>query len=149
VKVEQCEMPERNPPPEEIIDILKRVKKIAIVGLSPKKNRDSNSVARYLMEQGYDIIPVNPGQKQILGQTCYKNLKEIPFAVDMANLFLNPKRVAQVVDQAIEKEIPVIWMQLGVVHNQAAQKARAAGLKVVMNKCVKIEHHAMVARVSY
>ena len=141
--VEQCEMPEYNPPSDEIREILQQVKKIAIVGLSPKPQRDSNKVAKYLMEQGFEVIPVNPGQKEILSQKCYKSLKDIPFPVDMADLFLNPKRVSPVVDQAIEKEIPVIWMQLGVIHNEAAKRARQAGIKVVMNKCVKVEHQAL------
>ena len=88
--------------PEEIREILKECRKIAVVGLSPKESRDSNKVARYLMEQGYEIIPVNPGQKEILEKTCYRSLEDIPFNVDMADLFLNPTRVPQVVDQAIE-----------------------------------------------
>ncbi|MBW2023740.1 MAG: CoA-binding protein [Deltaproteobacteria bacterium] len=133
MNIGQCEMPEYNPPSEEILEILRKVKKIAIVGLSPKENRDSNKVARYLMKQGYEIIPVNPGQRQILGQTCYKSLSDIPFDVDMADLFLNPN-----------KGIPIIWMQLGVVHNEAARKAMEAGIQVIMNKCVKMEHQAMV-----
>ena len=142
--VEQCEIPQYNPPSEEIREILQKVKRIAIVGLSPKQERDSNKVAKYLMEQGFEVIPVNPGQREILGQKCYKSLRDIPFPVDMADLFLNPKRVSPVVDQAIEKGIPVIWMQLGVVHNEAAKRAREAGIKVIMNKCVKVEHQGLM-----
>jgi len=111
-----------------------------VVGLSPKEARDSNRVARYLMAQGYEVVPVNPGQKEILGRTCYRSLGDIPFAVDMANFFLNPSRVPPVVDQAIQKKVRVIWMQLGVVHNEAAQKAREAGIQVVMNQCIMQEH---------
>ena len=140
----QCELPDDNPPSDEIEDIIRKSKRIAIVGLSPKEERDSNKVAKYLMENGYEIIPVNPGQKEILGQKCYKTLKEIPFPVDVADLFLNPTRVPPVVDQAIEKAIGVIWMQLGVIHNEAAQKAREAGITVLMNKCIKQEHEKMV-----
>jgi len=143
--MEQCEMPEYNPPDEEIVEILKKARKIAVVGLSPKEERDSNKVARYLLDQGYEVIPVNPGQKEILGLKCYKSLEDIPFDVDMADLFINPKKVSPIVEQAIEKKIPVIWMQLGVVNNEAARKARQAGAKVVMNRCVKIEHQNMVA----
>ena len=146
MEMEQCEMPEYNPPSEEIVEILRNTKKIAIVGLSPKEERDSNKVARYLIEQGYEVIPVNPGQDQILGRKCYKSLEEIPFEVDMADLFVNPKRVPPIVDQAIAKKIPVIWMQLGIVNNEAAKKAREAGAKVVMNRCVKIEHQNMTAK---
>jgi len=137
--------PEANPPPGELKAILERSKKIAIVGLSPKEERDSNKVAKYLMEKGYEIVPVNPGQKEILGQTCYKTLEEIPYPVDVADLFLNPARVPAVLDQAINKGIGVIWMQLGVIHHEAAKKAREAGATVVMDKCMKQEHEKMTA----
>ena len=139
----QCELPDHNPPTEEIREILNQCKTIAIVGLSPKEQRDSNMVARYLKENGFKIVPVNPGQKEILGEKCYKNLLEIPFQPDMVNLFLNSKRVPEAVDQAIEIKTDVIWMQLGVVHNQAAAKARENGIQVIMNKCIKIEHERM------
>jgi hypothetical protein len=139
----KCELPDRNPPLDEVEGILKRSKKIAVVGLSPKTERDSNKVAKYLMENGYEIVPVNPGQKEILGQKCYKTLEEIPYPVDVADLFLNPTRVPAVVDQAIDKGIGVIWMQLGVIHNEAAQKAREAGVAVVMDKCIKQEHERL------
>jgi len=137
------ELPGDNPPLDEIKGILERSKKIAIVGLSPKEERDSNKVARYLMENGYEIVPVNPGQKEILGLKCFKTLEEIPHSVDVADLFLNPTRVPPVVDQAIKKRVGVIWMQLGVIHNEAAQKAREAGITVVMDKCMKQEHEKM------
>ncbi len=139
----QCELPDCNPPSDEIKDILMRCKKIAIVGLSPKEERDSHTVAKYLMEQGYEIVPVNPGQKEILGNKCYKSLKEIPFQVDLVDLFLNPTRVPPIVDQAIEIGVGVIWMQLGVIHNEAAQKAREAGITVIMDRCMKQEYEKM------
>ena len=123
-----------------IKEILKRSKKIAIVGLSPKEERDSHKVAKYLMEQGYDIIPVNPGQAEILGKICYRSLKEIPFQVDVADLFINPQRVPPIVDQAIERRIAVIWMQLGIVHEEAALRAREAGITAIMDRCIKQEH---------
>jgi predicted CoA-binding protein len=129
-----------NPSPDEIKSILERSKRIAIVGLSPKEERDSNKVAKYLMEKGYEIVPVNPGQKEILGQDCFKTLTDIPFKVDLVDLFLNPERVPPVVDQAIEIGAPVLWMQIGVIHNEAAQKAKEAGLTVVMDRCTMHEH---------
>ena len=129
-----------NPSSDEIKNILERSKRIAIVGLSPKEERDSNKVAKYLIERGYEIVPVNPGQKEILGQDCFKTLTDIPFQVDVADLFLNPQRVLPVVDQAIEIGAPVLWLQIGVIHNEAAQKARAAGLTVVMDRCIMREH---------
>ncbi|MCP4666758.1 MAG: CoA-binding protein [Deltaproteobacteria bacterium] len=129
-----------NPSPEQIAGILERTKKIAIIGISPKESRDSNRVARYLMEQGYEVVPVNPGQREILGKACFKTIQDIPFPVDMANLFLNPARVLPVVDQAVKKAVPVIWMQESVVHNEAAQRAREADIQVVMNLCIMKEH---------
>ncbi len=139
------ELPRDNPTLDEIKGILERSKKIAVVGLSPKEERDSNKVAKYLIKNGYEIVPVNPGQKEILGLKCYKTLEEIPYSVHVADLFLNPTRVPPVVDQAIKKRVGVIWMQLGVIHNEAAQKAREAGITVVMDKCMKQEHEKMGA----
>lgn len=135
-----CEMPDENPPSQEIRDMLVQCRTIAIAGISPKESRDSNRVARYLMENGYEVIPINPGQREILGKACYRSLADIPFKVDMVDLFLNPTRVPPVVDQAIDKGVRAIWMQLGVVHNAAAHKARAAGIQVVMNQCIMQEH---------
>ncbi|MEJ2587253.1 MAG: CoA-binding protein [Deltaproteobacteria bacterium] len=125
---------------EDLAAILKSCQRIAIVGLSPKEARDSNRVARYLLKQGYEIVPVNPGQKKILGRPCYPSLAAIPFQVNMANLFLNPSRVPPVVDQAIALGLQVLWMQLGVVHEAAARKARQAGIRVVMDRCIMEEH---------
>ena len=134
---------DNNPPSDQIKKILQNSKKIAIVGLSPKEDRDSNKVAKYLLEKGYDIIPVNPGQKEILGKTCFKTITDIPFPVDVVDLFLNPKRVPPIVDQAIEIGAPILWMQIGVIHDEAAQKAREAGLTVVMDICIKDEHEKL------
>ena len=134
---------DNNPPSDQIKKILQNSKKIAIVGISPKEDRDSNKVAKYLLEKGYDIIPVNPGQKEILGKTCFKTITDIPFPVDVVDLFLNPKRVPPIVDQAIEIGAPILWMQIGVIHDEAAQKAREAGLTVVMDICIKDEHEKL------
>ena len=135
-----CEIPDYTPPTKEIEKIVQNAKRIAVVGLSPKPHRDSNKVARYLLEQGYDVIPVNPGQKEILERTCYKTLEDIPFDIDVADLFLSPTRIPPVVDQCIRVGVKTIWMQLGIVHNEAASKAREAGLAVVMNRCIMLEH---------
>lgn len=132
--------PTENDPSDGIKNILQNSKKIAIVGLSSKEDRDSNKVAKYLIQKGYDIVPVNPGQKEIMGKACFKTLTDIPFQVDLVDLFLNPERVPPVVDKAIEIGAPVLWMQIGVIHNEAAQKAREAGLKVVMDRCMMHEH---------
>ena len=134
---------DNSPPSDEIKKILQTTQKIAVVGLSPKEERDSNKVAKYLLERGYDIVPVNPGQKEILGKTCYKNLTDIPFPVDVVDMFLNPKRVPPIVDQAIEIGAPILWMQIGVIHNEAAKKAKEAGMTVVMDRCIKDEHERL------
>jgi len=135
------------PSSDEINKILTGVKKIAVVGISPKEERDSHKVAKYLLDHGYDVVPVNPGQKEILGKTCFKTLKDIPFPVDVADLFLNPQRIPPIVEQAVEMGVKVIWMQLGVIHNEAALKAREAGAVVVMDKCIKQEHEKLVQSV--
>ena len=135
------------PSSDEINKILTGVKKIAVVGISPKEERDSHKVAKYLLDHGYDVVPVNPGQKEILGKTCFKTLKDIPFPVDVADLFLNPQRIPPIVEQAVEMGVKVIWMQLGVIHNEAALKAREAGVVVVMDKCIKQEHEKLVQSV--
>lgn len=142
----QCELPDCTPTTEEVREALLTCRKIAVVGLSPKEERDSHRVAQYLLAQGYDIIPVNPGQKEILGKPCYQSLRDIPFKIDMADLFLNPAKVPPVVDEAIEAGVSVIWMQLGIVHNEAAQKARKAGIRVIMNRCTKQEHEKLALR---
>jgi predicted CoA-binding protein len=140
----QCEMPDYTPPSGEIKRILQDSKRIAVVGLSPKTTRDSNKVAQYLLEQGYEVIPVNPGQEQILGMTCYKTLEDIPFTVDVADLFINPARIPPVVEQCIRIGVKTIWMQLGIVHNESASKAREAGIEVIMNRCIMREHQSFV-----
>ena len=140
----QCEIPEYNPPSQKIKAILEKYKTVAVVGLSPKQERDSHKVAKYLKENHYRIVPVNPGQREILGEKCYPNLKAIPFQIDVVDIFRKPDAIPPVVDDAIEIAAKVIWMQLGLAHNQAADKAREAGLEVVMSKCIKIEHMNML-----
>jgi len=136
----ECEFPASNASSAEIADILKSAKTIAVVGLSPKPDRPSYGVTSYMQAQGYTIIPVNPAHAEILGEKSYKSLLEVPQPVDIVNIFREPAAVPEIVDQAIAKKAKVIWMQEGIVHNAAAEKARAAGLKVVMNKCIYKEH---------
>jgi uncharacterized protein len=146
VRIPSCELPDYAAPlPAMVTEILRRARTIAVVGLSPKDTRDSHRVARYLMDQGYTIVPVNPGQNEILGRTCYRSLTEIPFPVDLVDVFMNPSRVEMVVDQSIEKGFPAIWLQLGVVHLEAARKAMNAGIQVVMDRCIMTDHMSMAA----
>ncbi len=120
--------------------ILENHKVIAMVGLSQKEDRPSNIVARYLMARGYTVIPVNPGQDEILGQRCYASLKEIPVKVDMVDVFRKSSDVPPFADDAIAIGAKSLWMQIGIINEDAAAKASAAGLDVVMDRCPKIEY---------
>lgn len=126
--------------PEEIKAILQNYKVVAVVGLSPKPERPSFQVAHYLKEHGYRIVPVNPGQKEILGETCYRSLTDIPFRVEVVDIFRNVEAIPAIVEEAIAVGAKVIWMQQGLAEPVSAQKAREAGLQVVMDRCMKIEH---------
>ena len=124
----------------KIKEILHTSKTIAVVGLSPKPNRPSNEVARYLLDVGYTIIPVNPGQNEILGEKCYASLSEIPQQVDIVDIFRRPEEVGPVVEQAVAIGAKVVWMQEGIVNEEAAAIARDAGLSVIMDRCLKVDH---------
>jgi predicted CoA-binding protein len=141
---EICEIPAYDITSNEIKDILTKVKTIAIVGLSPKEERDSNKVARYLQQEGYRIIPVNPNYDEILGLESYPSLSDVPEEIDVVDIFRRPSVVQEIVEPAIQKGAKVIWMQEGIVNNEAAEKAKNAGLKVVMNKCLMKEHIKMI-----
>ena len=120
--------------------ILTDYKRVAMVGLSDDWSRPSNFAAKYLLDHGFEVIPINPKYPEILGQKCYADLRDIPDPVDIVDLFQRVERIPPFVDQAIEIGAKVVWMQLGIIHEEAAQKARDAGLEVVMNRCMKIEY---------
>jgi predicted CoA-binding protein len=120
--------------------ILETYKRIAMVGLSSNPFRPSHFAAIYLLSEGYDVVPVNPREKEILGRPCYPSLAAVPGPVEVVDIFREPAAVPAIVDEAIAVAAKVIWMQLGVIHEEAAEKARAAGLEVVMDRCMKIEH---------
>jgi len=131
-------LPESDP----ITDLLKRSRTIAVVGLSNSPLRPSHGVSAYMQSHGYRIIPVNPKIRGSLGEKAYASLLEVPEKVDVVNIFRRPEFVEEAVDQAIRLKVPAIWMQEGVVHENAAQKARAAGILVVMDRCILKEHRA-------
>jgi uncharacterized protein len=120
--------------------ILLEYKRVAVVGLSADWSRPSYFAAKYLLDHGFDIIPVNPKYEEILGQKCYPDLKSIPEPVDIVDLFQKAERAPAFVDEAISIKAKLVWMQLGIINEEAAQKARDAGLEVVMDKCMKIEY---------
>lgn len=120
--------------------VLSEYKRIAVVGLSADWSRPSYFAAKYLLDHGFEIIPVNPKYKEILGQLCYPDLLSIPTPVDIVDLFQKAERVPPFVDDAIAIKAKLVWLQLGIVHEEAAQKARDAGLEVIMDRCIKIEY---------
>jgi len=139
----ECEFPTTNATNDEIADLLHHAKTIAVIGASLKPERPAHWISVYLKEQGYKVIPVNPGHAEVLGDKCYKSLSDIPEPVDIVDIFRETGAVPGIVDEAIAKKAKVIWMQQGIVHNAAAEKAKAAGLKVVQNKCIYQEHQQL------
>ncbi len=136
----ECEFPAENASSEEVKEMLDKYKKVAVVGLSSNPEKDSYRVAEYLMNNGFSVIPLNPKSDEILGEKVYRSLKEIPDSVEIVCLFRPSEQVPPFVEDAIDIKAKVVWMQLGIANNEAAEKARSAGLEVVMNKCIKIEH---------
>lgn len=136
----ECQMPESNPEDEQIKEILKKIQVVAVVGLSPKPDRASHQVAQYLQEHGYRIVPVRPKVDEVLGEKAFANLRDIPFPVEVVDIFRKVEAIPGIVDDAIAIGAKVVWMQQGLAENESARKAREAGLQVVMNKCMKIEH---------
>ena len=123
----------------DIEKILESCKTVAVVGLSPRPDRDSNGVAAYLQEKGYRIIPVNPSATEILGEKCYPDLRSIPDSVDLVDIFRRPEEAPAIVEDAIKVGARAVWMQKGVVSEEGASMARAAGLMVVMDECMECE----------
>ena len=139
-----CEIPSENPSPEEIRAILASARTIAVVGLSDKPDRDSHRVAAYLQHAGYRILPVNPAVSQVLGEKAVANLRDLAEPVDVVDIFRRAEAVPEIVEDAIAIGAKVIWMQDGIVHEAAAARARAAGLKVVTSRCMLRDHRAMM-----
>ena len=127
-----------------IEEILRESTTIAVVGLSPNPSRPSHSVAAYLQAQGYRIVPVNPMIDEALGERSYPDLEAVPFHVELIDVFRRSQEVPPVAEQAIKAGAAALWLQLGVVHHEAAARAAAHGLDVVMDRCTAIEHRALV-----
>lgn len=127
-------------------EILRKFHTIAIVGASPDPDRDSNVIAQYLIDNGYDVIPVNPNAGEILGRKSYPSLSAIPRPVEVVDIFRDPAKVMPIVTEAIEIGAKAVWFQEGVINEAAAAKARRAGLLVVVDKCMAKEHAAMLEK---
>jgi hypothetical protein len=130
----------QNPPDEEIRELLRRVRTIAVVGLSPRTNRPSHGVAAQMQRFGYRIIPVRPAVDTVLGEKAYASLREVPDPFDLVDVFRAPEYLDQIVEECIALGAPAIWLQEGVVNIPAAERARQAGLIVVMDRCVYREY---------
>lgn len=141
----ECEFPTINSNSQEIKKIFENTETIAIVGLSPDEEKASYKVAKYLQDNGFKIVPIYPKEDKILGEKVYRSLAEVPFDIDMVDIFRKPDAIAKVVDEVIkikdEKKIKSVWFQLGLVNNEAFKKAVDNGLSAVQNKCTKIEHN--------
>ena len=127
-----------------IVSILKNSKTIAVVGASPKPWRDSGSIGQFLVHKGYDVYPVNPKYTEVLDRKCYPDLQSVPVKIDIVDIFRNPDQVEEVIDAAIDIKARAVWMQLGVVNENAAAKAERAGLQVVMDRCIAIEYSRLI-----
>src|ERR1700722_15313709 len=130
------------PEPDPIAALLRRSKTLAVVGLSNNPMRPSHGASAYMQTQGYRIIPVNPEITESLGEKAYASLLDVPEKIDIVNIFRRPEFVEEVVDHAIQLKVPAIWMQEDVIHERAAEKARKAGIFVVMDLCILKEHRA-------
>jgi predicted CoA-binding protein len=126
-----------------IEELLRSSRTIAVVGLSSNPMRASNGVAEYLKRSGYEVIPVNPNETEVLGEKCYARVEDVPERIDIVDIFRRSEFVPEVVDAAIAVGARAVWMQEGVIHEDAAERARAAGLQVVMDRCILKDHRAL------
>lgn len=133
-----------NPRPEEIRSLLQNAKTIAVVGLSPRPERTSHRIARRLLDLGYTVIPVRPGVAEILGRKAYARLADVAEKIDLVDVFRNSAGAGGVVDDCIALKLPAVWLQEGVVDEAAARRAQDAGLTVVMDRCISVEHRRLI-----
>jgi len=132
--------------PRALRNLLETSRRIAVVGCSPRPDRDSHRIASYLVSAGYDVVPVNPGQPEILGLKCFPDVASIPGPVDIVDIFRSPEHVPPVVEEAISSKAKAVWMQLGVGNDEAAQRASDAGLLVVVERCIMVVHRSLFGR---
>lgn len=141
----ECEMPRINSNTQEMKEYFKNTKTIAVIGCSPNPTKDSHRVAKYLQDVGYDMIPIYPKEDIILGQKVYRSLADIEKSVDMVVVFRKPEVVNAVADACIARgDVKVLWTQIGIINNEASQKAKDAGISVVQNYCAMVEHRVLM-----
>ena len=134
----------RNPANEEIRDLLARTRTIAVVGLSPRPERPSHRIARRLQSWGYRVIPVRPAVSEVLGEKAYPRLADVPHRIDLVDVFRAAEQVGPIVEQCVALGLPAIWIQEGIVNEPAAERARAAGMVVVMDRCISVEYRRLM-----
>jgi predicted CoA-binding protein len=134
-----------NPPPDEIRSLLTRVRTIAVVGLSPRPERPSHRIGRRLQEWGYRVIPVRPAVAEVLGERAYARLSDLPDKPDLVDVFRAARGIGPIVEECIALGIPAIWIQQGIINEPAAQRARDAGMFVVMDRCISVEYRRLMA----
>jgi len=141
----ECQMPQINSNKDEIRDYFKNTKTVAVVGASPKPEKDSHKVSKYLLEAGFNMIPIYPKEDTILGQKVYRSLADVDEEVDMVVVFRKPEVVDSVADVSIARgDVKVLWTQMGIVNNEASQKAKDAGISVVQSHCAMVEHRELM-----
>ena len=141
---QRCPVSTQNPRDDVIRSLLEQASSIAVVGLSPRPERESHQVASYLIEQGYDVIPVNPTCQRILGLRCYPDILSISAVPDIVNVFRRPEALPGIAREAVAKGAGALWMQLGISNREAAGIASEAGLLVVESRCIKLEHLRLI-----
>ena len=135
-----------NPGEAALRALLEQARRIAVVGLSPKPHRDSNRIGRYLLERGYDVIPIYPREEEILGRRVFRRVRDFPGGVDLVDVFRRSEELAHVVDDALAAKAPALWFQLDCVDEAAARRATDAGATVVMDRCIMVDHAAFLGR---
>ena len=135
----------RNPEPQAIKALLENAKMIAVVGVSPRPERPSHRIAMRLIDWGYDVIPVRPGLQKLLGLKVYPRLADVPARVDLVDVFRNSEDAGPVIDECIALGLPAVWLQEGVINEAAAERALAAGMTVVMDRCISVEYRRLLA----
>jgi uncharacterized protein len=137
-----------NPDDDALRALLERARRVAIVGLSPKPWRDSNGIGRFLLDRGYDVLPVYPRETEILGLKVYRTVAEIPGRVDLVDVFRRGEFLPAVVEDALAARAPAVWFQLGCVNDSAALRAAEAGMTVVMDRCIRVDHGRLFRRIA-
>ncbi|HEY5636410.1 MAG TPA: CoA-binding protein [Burkholderiales bacterium] len=133
-----------NPSDDELRALLRGAKRIAVVGLSPKPDRPSHRIARRLIDWGYEVVPVRPALAEVLGRKAYARLADVPGTVDLVDVFRAPGEIGPIVDDCIARGLPALWLQEGVVNALEAARARAAGITVVMDRCISVDHRRLL-----